>query len=199
MRYRLAPEHKFPVPLEDSFSALAYIAQKKHPLIETYWDSRVVVMGESAGGSLTAGLCLLVRDRQLKINIISQIIYYAPFFMNQKDLRSHIDYKNWYIHGEAKVKWVDHMYMRDDSDYDNVYLSPVKAKDLTRLPAAYICLAERDYFCSEGELYYEKLKEAGNEAVIKIFSAEHGFLGAPGPESEAAVSNVIAFLEKRIT
>ena len=54
--YRLAPEHPFPTPLEDSWDALCWVASK-------YPNEPLVIGGDSAGGNMTAVCALRARDR----------------------------------------------------------------------------------------------------------------------------------------
>ncbi|MDT5146819.1 MAG: hypothetical protein QOC58_1464, partial [Mycobacterium sp.] len=56
--YRLAPEHPYPAPLEDCYSALTWLAGL--PSVD---PKRVAIGGASAGGGLAAALALLARDR----------------------------------------------------------------------------------------------------------------------------------------
>ena len=54
--YRLAPQHRFPVPLEDCYSALRWLAS--HPDVD---PTKVTIGGDSAGGGLAAALALRAR------------------------------------------------------------------------------------------------------------------------------------------
>jgi len=58
--YRLAPEHPYPSPLEDCYSALKWIAANSDEL--NIDPQRIGIEGASAGGGLTAALSLLARD-----------------------------------------------------------------------------------------------------------------------------------------
>ncbi|OWY61746.1 hypothetical protein B7486_62150, partial [cyanobacterium TDX16] len=61
--YRLAPEHPFPTPLEDSVAAYEWMVANADELgIDL---DHVVVGGQSAGANLAAALALVVRDRDL--------------------------------------------------------------------------------------------------------------------------------------
>eukprot|EP00116_Pleurobrachia_bachei_P000021 sb/3460283/ len=64
VEYRLAPEHPFPAALTDCYNALQWIYSNANSLGVA--DEQVFIAGDSAGGNLTAAVCLLHRDRQGK-------------------------------------------------------------------------------------------------------------------------------------
>lgn len=58
--YRLAPLHRFPAAVEDCYAALSWAAANAADLGA---GGLLGVMGESAGGTLSAVMCLLARER----------------------------------------------------------------------------------------------------------------------------------------
>jgi len=62
--YRLAPEYRFPVPIEDSWAALEYVAGHREELGVDV--SRISLGGWSAGGHISAVLSHRARDRGMK-------------------------------------------------------------------------------------------------------------------------------------
>ena len=60
VEYRLAPEHRFPIGLEDCYAAARTLYMD---LLREDQD-KITIMGDSAGGNLAAAVCLLARDRR---------------------------------------------------------------------------------------------------------------------------------------
>jgi len=59
--YRMAPEHRFPTAALDCLAAVADLVADADRLAVD--PSRVAIMGDSAGGNLSAVVCLLARER----------------------------------------------------------------------------------------------------------------------------------------
>ncbi|MFL4473138.1 alpha/beta hydrolase [Paeniglutamicibacter sp. MACA_103] len=74
VEYRLAPEHPFPVPLQDCIAALGYICIHA---AEQGWDPhRVLVAGDSAGGNLATVLASDPRCAVSGTAVIGQLLFY---------------------------------------------------------------------------------------------------------------------------
>ena len=69
--YRLAPEHPFPAPVEDSVAAYRWL------LSEGYDPARIAVAGDSAGGGLT--VAMMVQARYLGLPMPGAAVCISPW------------------------------------------------------------------------------------------------------------------------
>ena len=159
--YRLAPEHPFPAALEDCEDALnALLAQA--PLVD--------VVGDSAGGNLTAALALLVRGRSA---IRHQVIIYPALDLTMSS--PSIDPPR---HGMTRrdLERIIEKY-RGAAAVDDPLVSPLHAPDLRDLPPAVIVTADADPLRDDGIRYADRLREAGVPVRFENYiGMPHGFL-----------------------
>ena len=150
--YQNSPEGKFPLPLEQCYDALLWIVQHAS---EFHTDNtRLAVVGDSAGGNIAAALCLLARDRK------GPSIDFQVLINPVIDLSSGGTLKR---QGDAldNERWYTTQYVQHPDDVMNPYASPIKAKNLTNLPPTLIILAEKDDFRKDGQRYADRLTAAG--------------------------------------
>ena len=176
VEYRLAPEYRFPVPLEDCYAA-AKALYTGHLVLPADPD-RITIIGDSAGGNLAAAVCLKARDTGEFIPKKQILIY--PALNNCYTEGS--PYKSVQENGEGylltAVKMEDYLTLYEScaEDRNNPYFSPLMEKDYTNLPDTLILTAEFDPLRDEGEEYGKRLKEAGNHVEIhRISDALHGY------------------------
>ena len=176
VEYRLAPEYRFPVPLEDCYAA-AKALYTGHLVLPVAPD-RITIIGDSAGGNLAAAVCLKARDTGEFIPKKQILIY--PALNNCYTEGS--PYKSVQENGQdyllTAVKMEDYLKLYESSteDRQNPYFAPILAKDLSHMPETLILTAEFDPLRDEGEEYGKRLKEANNYVEIhRIPDALHGY------------------------
>lgn len=167
--YRLAPEHKFPIPVEDAYAALIWV--HRHAASLGGDPSRIVVSGDSAGGNLAAAASLLARDRGGP-TLLAQVLIY-PVTSLGYDTGSYAEFEKGFGLDRERMIWFGNHYIRDEADKRNPYVAPLTAADLRQLPFAYVVTAEYDVLRDEGLAYAEKLKEAG---VPVVYTCEQGLI-----------------------
>lgn len=176
VEYRLAPEYRFPVPLEDCYAA-AKALYTGHLVLPADPD-RITIIGDSAGGNLVAAVCLKARDTG-DFAPKKQILIY-PAVSNCYTKKS--PYKSVQENGQdyllTAVKMEDYLKLYESSteDRQNPYFAPILAKDLSHMPETLILTAEFDPLRDEGEEYGKRLKKANNYVEIhRIPDALHGY------------------------
>ncbi len=170
--YRLAPEHRFPAPLEDCFAALAWIVE--HGSTLGIDNSRVAVAGDSAGGNLAAATALLARERGGP-GLRHQLLIY-PVLDHAMDSVSYHDNAEGFFLTAAAMAWFWDHYLGDASRGAEPLASPLRAANLQGLPSATVITAEFDPLRDEGETYGRRLQEAGVACTVERFDGMlHGF------------------------
>lgn len=155
--YRLSPEHEFPVPLEDCYTALEWLFDDSVSMqVDT---DNVAVGGDSAGGNLAAAVALLARDRGGPSIAHQSLIY--PVTDHAFDTTSYEENAEGYLLEKSSMEWFWDHYLRDDIDGQNPYASPLRAQSLEGLPPATVTTCGFDPLRDEGAAYAERLDEAG--------------------------------------
>jgi acetyl esterase len=156
--YRLAPEHRFPAQLDDCWTALLGLTKRADMLdIDT---SRIVVSGDSIGGTLATALASRAAAEGGPA-LQGQILLYP-----NTDLRHDADYPSRasedgnIIDAKSLERQID-LYLASDADRSDPRASPILADDLTALPPTLLVTCENDPLRDEGEAYGQCLRDAG--------------------------------------
>jgi acetyl esterase len=170
--YRLAPEHKFPAAVDDSYAATHWIANHAGELGVD--PSRISVGGDSAGGNLAAVVSQIARDRGGP-NIIYQLLIYPGTDM-QMSMPSIDENAEGPLLTKAAMHWFVNHYLRSEGDRTDPLASPLLASNLRGLPPAFILTAECDPLRDEGEAYGRRLEDAGVTVKVQRYEGmPHGF------------------------
>ncbi|WP_026691928.1 alpha/beta hydrolase [Peribacillus kribbensis] len=191
--YRLAPEHPYPAPLEDCYSALTWIADHSDSL--NIDPNRIGVAGASAGGGLTAALTLLARDRQYPSICFQMPLY--PMIDDRNNTPSANEITEGLVWNQKTNEAGWRMYLGDLYGTDDIpsYAAPARAEDYSDLPYTYTCVGQLDPFRSETLTYISRLAEAGVDVEFHLYpGAYHGFEGL-NPDAEISVRAVTEYIQ----
>ena len=166
VEYRLAPEHKWPAPLDDATAALHWIFENASALgVDA---GRIAVGGDSAGATLTACLTHAVKEKG-GVAIAFQLLLFPA-----TDLAGHFasmdKFGVGYFLDRQTIEWNNKQVIPEDADRTSPKISPLRAKDFAGLPPAYLMLGGYDPLHDEGLAYAEKLRRAG----VKVTVADYG-------------------------
>lgn len=189
--YRLAPEHPFPAALDDAACAYRWLlAQGADP-------RRIAVMGDSAGGGLTFGTLLKLRDEgepmpaaaaglspwtDLTITSASSRLFAKTDpMLNLGDTKHYVA---WYL---------------GDADRRNPYASPVFG-DPAGLPPSLIQAGDDEMLRDDAVTMAERLRAAGVPAELELWPRmPHVWhmLARVVPEGQQAIERIGLFVQQQ--
>jgi acetyl esterase len=194
--YRLAPEHPFPVPVEDCLASLAWIKENATRLGGDV-DS-IVLCGDSSGGNLAA--VAAQQARQLFPGMIKGQVLIYP-------VTDHCASARWDSHRAQGTQQLKSMTLLWDLYLRNSPLwragmtmhelaTPLHAPDLRGLPRTLVVIAEEDLLRDEAAEYASRLQEAGVSAQVRRYAGQqHGFVGLkPTAVYKQAVADIVEWL-----
>ncbi|MEV7010938.1 alpha/beta hydrolase [Streptosporangium sp. NPDC051022] len=174
VEYRLAPENPGTGPAEDCYAGLVWMAEHAEEL--GLDPDRIIVMGGSAGGCLSAAMALMARDRKGP-KPAGQLLL-VPMLDDRNETVSSHQYDGigvWDRHINV-FSW--QMVLGDKVGDPDVspYAVPSRATDLSGLAPAYIELGSAELLRDEAVEYAGRIWAAGGEAELHVWSGGfHGF------------------------
>jgi acetyl esterase/lipase len=174
VEYRLAPEHPHPALIDDCYAGLLWTA--KHADELGVDPARIVIVGASAGGGLTAALALKVRDAGGPA-LLGQMLL-CPMLDDRNDTVSaeQMAGRGVWDKGANNTGWTALLGdARGGSDV-SPYAAPARATDLSGLPPAFIDVGSAETFRDEDVAYATRIWQAGGRAELHVWPGGfHGF------------------------
>ncbi len=176
--YRLAPEHQYPIGLEDCVAAATWTDAHA---AELHIDpKRISVGGDSSGGALAVGVALSAHGRgTLKFSKL--ILIYPNADLCDDRVYPSIDERAPRPSWRADMERYFRAYVPADTDRRSGLLSPVYATYAVDFPSTFIALAEADPLFDEGQRLAAVMTQAGVKVTTQIYRGMiHGFFQMAG-------------------
>jgi acetyl esterase len=177
--YRVAPEHRFPAAVNDSYDAFKWVAEHAG---EFGGDtSRLALIGNSAGANLVAVIAQKAKKEGISGKIKLHIMNGLPVDCRPQNMETSASYQEnatGYFQTKAACYFAIENYA--PGEYNNPEVSPILTADLKGLPPAVIINAEFDPLRDDGALYAAKLRSFGVRVWDKCFPGQiHCLIGLP--------------------
>ena len=183
--YRLAYQYKYPIPIEDSFSAYKYILKNRKK------NKKIIIGGDSAGGCLA--IDVIRKAKEFKLCIPDYLLLFYPVLdkrMNTESMKKYTDTPVWNSVLNRKM-W--DLYLKGNENY----ISPGEMIDVSFMPKTYIETAEYDCLHDEALEFAEKLKNQNIDVVInETKQTMHGFDMKNGKITKKIVNERMELISK---
>jgi len=159
--------------------------------------TRIAVGGDSSGGNLAAGVCLMARDREGFQPCLQLLEVPYLDWEERRRFESARLFERGYLLDPEALEAMAGAYFSDPEDRRSCYASPLRAADLSGLPPAHVITAEYDPLRDSAEEYANRLLAAG---VRASYSRQLGHLHGSAqlfptwPPARAWLDEVIATL-----
>lgn len=190
--YRLAPEHPFPAAPDDCYRAYCELEKK-------YGGDHIVIMGESAGATLTLTTVLRAKDEERSLPAC--VVALAPAVQFDKEFPSHrenlaTDCMVSNLSEEVRAAYL----VSDDAEVlHNPYAAPYYG-DFRGFPPTLIIASDSEVLRDDSVFLDRKMQEAGVESRLHLYhDMMHIFPVAPAlPESRSAIREIAEFVKKNM-
>lgn len=194
--YRLAPEHRFPAPLDDVRAAFDWLVESG---IE---PSRIIVAGDSAGGALATALALQLRDTESAVPgaVVTLSAYYDTEGLGESfDTNIHSDLLSG-ARGRAGIQANVAMFIADEAQRTHPYVAALRA-DARGLPPHFLSAGGAELLVDGVAMFAQKLADAGVEHALEIVpEMQHVFqlMAGRAPEADASIQAIARFVRSHV-
>ena len=214
--YRLAPEHPFPVAVDEAAAAVEWVVETAPSFGGD--PGRLGVSGTSAGGTLALAAGLHAREFGIGVDgvtsdrfepdasepdsptIAGQFLLY-PIAGHDFETKSYRENADGPLLTRDDMEWFFEQYLRSPVDACNPFAVPLCAADLGDLPPATVVTAGFDPLRDDGTALAERFKREGTPVEHRHYPAmAHGFcsLSDRSTVAESALSAVVSDIRERL-
>jgi monoterpene epsilon-lactone hydrolase len=192
INYRLAPEYRFPAPLEDALAAYGWM------LDQGLRPENIAFAGDSAGGNLALTTMLGLRDRGLPLPAAGVLMSpWTDLAATGETYVSRADADP--IHQRPMIAAMAKNYLGEGRDPRDPSASPLYA-DLTGLPPLLIQVGDRETVLADSTMFADKARAAGVDVELQVWDGMiHVFqMFAELPEAHRAIVSIGEFLKRHL-
>jgi acetyl esterase len=179
VNYQKAPEHPFPVPLDDCYAATSWVFA--HAVSLGIDPARIGVMGDSSGGNLAAAVSSKARG---ELDLAFQVLV-VPALDVDFTTASYVDNAAGFGLTAGDMRWFWSHYL--GSAPVSELAAPLRAP-VDGLPPTFVAVAEYDPVRDDGRRYAAELADGGVPVRLREFDGTiHTFLLMDGVLDEYRV------------
>lgn len=174
VQYRLAPEYKMPVQVEDCVAAIDYVRGHREEL--GIGHGGLILAGDSGGATLCMIMALYYRDERKDNSFLRGLMLYYGTYGLEDSVSMRL--MGCEADGMRKEDLEGYMDMVRGPSKESMRYMHIFDMDLTfGIPKTYICCGELDPLRDDSVLLYEILKSHGTEVRLDIYPGLlHAFL-----------------------
>lgn len=192
INYRLAPEHRFPAPVEDAVAAYRWL------LDQGIAPARVGFVGDSAGGNLVVAAMLSLRGQGLPQPAAGALM--SPWTDLAATGDSYINRAGADpIHQRTMILSLAKAYLGEHGDPHDPLASPLYA-DLAGLPPLLIQVGDRETVRDDSIMLARTAEAAGVRVQLEVWDGMiHVFqMFADIPDAHRAIASIATFLNDKL-
>ncbi|RHX92261.1 alpha/beta hydrolase [Leptospira stimsonii] len=193
--YRLGPEYKFPIAVDDSLVAYQWILKNAKEL--GIHPKKIAVAGDSAGGNLAANVSLFSKKKKITSPLFQLLIY--PYLDLLRMSASRNEFGRGYALTNQLLEYFNFHYLKNPLDAKEILASPIFYKKKTDFPKTFIQLAGFDPLQDEALELIEDLKKSKVPVTFSMYeSLVHGYFNFGGviPEAKKALDELVLFIKE---
>ncbi len=169
--YRLAPEHPFPVPVDDVVATAKALPELADRL--DFDPNKVTIGGDSAGGMLTV---VASHEAVVAGVAIDSLWPLFPVLDYSRKYPSEDDYGIGFGLTKELMDWFTNCFLQNDENRSDPMISPIFLPHLDKLPATLLRIAEYDPLSDQSRAFAEKVKPLGIDLDVRTAKGlAHGY------------------------